>query len=418
MTKERAMRWLAAVAFLIPAAAWAQATHPAVAAPDLAALVKQLAAADFSVRTHAQEALDRLDVAAMPELQRLAAAERDPEVQAHLAAALVRLEDDAALLPTRVSWDFHEATRAEVVAAIEKAIGRKIDVRDEKGPDAIPVPERVTCHVENKPFWEAMAPLSEAAGFTVEHPQPWSGAISVVFGRKSDLSAMQVHGGFAWISQPWVFKGATAEQGIVRPITCLVDPHLQVIGGNGLTLSSAIDDQGVSLLPELPERRMMSMWTGMVYPVFVLPLKRGTGKTVSIRGLRKFIVTTREETADVTPEVGRIYSIAGQRVRVDRFISTPGKLDVSLDFQGREGGAADSGLRFCYGHFLVRDGQGQVLEDVPLIFGGPSGGFLIEKELPAGFTCRLVLTARTRTVEVPFEFKDLPLPEVKETQGK
>lgn len=395
------MRWPAMLTLLLSTAAWAQATAPNPTGPaDLPTLVRQLASPDFSTRTRAQILLEQLDPSAVGPLEKLATSEKDPEVKTRLAAAVLRLQDDAALLPTPVSWDLRDATRAQVVAAIEKASGRKIDVREETGPDALPIPELTTCHVANKPFWQAMVTLSEAAGFTVEYQ---TGAIGLVFGRKSDLSTLQTRGGFAWISQPWLYPGLQQAGFLHMPITCLVDPRIKVIGHSEITLTSGVDDRGESLLdrPTIGQSNLGN--PRVLYSMPVLPLRRGEGHAVTLRGAERFWVATREERAQIELDSNVTHHLAGQEMRV--FITQQsGNLRGTFNFK-----RLPAAPEHLLAEFIIQDAAGKELDRTE-VGDPPSMAVDFPREYPPGSRYLLVVTAREKTIEVPFEFKNLPLP--------
>ncbi|HVX85749.1 MAG TPA: hypothetical protein VH253_13285 [Phycisphaerae bacterium] len=382
--------------FATPAWAAAPATLPAT--------LHDLAAPDFRTRQAAQAALENAGLDALPALRHAAAIETDPEAKSRELAAIARLEDEAALLPTRVTWDFHDATRADMIAAIEKATGKPVDVQDDPHPDR-PIPKSVTLRIQNQPFWQAMASLSTAAAFNVKFPPPFGPCMTIVFGQKSDLAHLQLlsTGSFGWIRQPDLLPAVKMDAGYFRlPLTCLVDPHLKVIGHTPLHLDAATDENGNSLLPESQSNRLNIGNPRILYTSLAIPLTPTHAEVLSIRGHEHFIVATAEDTLEYPLTGQATRHLGGRDVSVSTS-SVNGHYKANFNFR-----ASPTAPPMLFAEFVLKDPTGKEL-DREEVGDPPQEGIEYPHDFAPGTRCFLTVASREVELDVPFNFDNIPL---------
>ncbi|HMP61128.1 MAG TPA: HEAT repeat domain-containing protein, partial [Gemmatales bacterium] len=142
---------------------------------------------EFAVRLEALTRLEGLGAEALPLLhQALQDSNQDVEVRRRLSELVARLEANAALQPTRVTLDCQDLPIREVVAELARQSGYKIELWPQGNANAGDEREKrvLTLQLKDVTFWEALHELCALGGLTFQ--EGWYGgdnrAIRLDFG--------------------------------------------------------------------------------------------------------------------------------------------------------------------------------------------------------------------------------------------
>lgn len=131
--------------------------------PAVAALVRNLGAADYKAREKAGRDLEALGDKALPHLRQALATSTSPEVTRRLAVLVGKMDHDRLVNPRRVTLAPKSRTAKELCDEIARQTGYRIEFQGNPGAgDA-----RHTAGFDNTPFWVAMDAVADLAGATV-----------------------------------------------------------------------------------------------------------------------------------------------------------------------------------------------------------------------------------------------------------
>ncbi len=436
---------------------------------DPSALVRQLASPRYARREAAGAELSRLGRAALPAL-RAALSDRDAEVRARASTILAGLEKSTLVEPTPIALDFRDVPIADALAEINRRAGLSLVLAGDRGGDL--AGRKLTLRsAEPLPFWTAIDRLCEAGGLHYEpagRPSHGRAEGSLVLddeprpspGPVSDSGPFRVHlGSLHYLSeidftQPRA--GAVAgndraasphDPARPRPVASrqfyiglqvAAEPRLSITTNGQVRLSSATDDRGRSLLiPASPGGFQHSAGYFGMNPSPSVRLRvdlerpEGQDRTIKIlRGTVPLIVAARKPgplEVSLASAAGKTFRNHEVSLTVGEFRPAEGQRPPTLDVTIRPLGAPAEPLDPGAGEPLayradspqsqveILDARGQAISWFP------SGTFY------AGEETRLTMTLISRgapavpatiryhgiiraPAEVPFEFRDVPIP--------
>ena len=402
----------------------------------LEVLISRLNADDWRAREAATKELVALGPDASPRLNQLIAETKDEEVRTRAAAATQQIGEAAFIGPSVVTLHLKDASAKQAFAELAKQCGvpgfrttpDKL-LEDEKLPTA-------DLDLVGVNYFVAMDALAEKYGLRLINsgdglrlmrgmgnggqmpgPQLYTGAFRLTCNSLSRSQTVQLR-------EPGAdgeMRGNETDQFYIQ-MTLSAEPKI-IFAGRQVQpkLDECTDDLGNSL--KLGERNAFYGSSGASLPI-MLPLsppKREASTIKALRGSLEVSVVSRVEVFEVGNAVeatnvskdvaGRLYTFKSMKRQGDNFT-------VSLSVSG--GSAADGYSRFNTATIDVSDADGKILAGIGN--GMNSSGRVSEMTIvyrktdanggetgdPVKFVWRL--PAETRTVVVPFDFKNIPLP--------
>jgi hypothetical protein len=415
----------------------AAATTTATAGnPGVEEWVRKLSADEWRTREEAQQALVALGDGAVERLRQLLKSAPDPETRARAESTLAQIDENRTSGPSSITLHFDQASPKDVLEEIKRQAG---DVSVGVWPDnlfAIRALPNITLHVDRQPFWVALKEFCLKAGLGSQMMGPDRGLMLLQGAGNDMMDGPSVFSGPFMV----VARRATemAEVAFARPnsgtrnmtleFAVLAEPKLQIVGHvYQARLTEVVDEAGNSLKSQAP---VFESFQADGSPLWLVQaqLSRtdspGSKKIARLRGSTRVVLQARSElweipnavqakglsktvgertyTVDaVTPLTASTYQV---RVTATRR-AVPNRMDNYV-------GLGTLKLTDAEGRELVRrtpDGGGG---------GGPDRinyTYLFDANAgnrPTGPPTKLSwrLPVETKTVEVPFEFTDLPLP--------
>lgn len=235
-------------------------------------LVQQLGAARFADREQAVRDLNALGPPALPALRR-ARQSPDPEVRTRAAQLVERIAFNQAMAPTRVPLHFRDRPLHEVLTELERHAGIPLRLDPRAGPALAARPVTLEAG-EPVPFWEAIGRLADDVHLRTDLRPLAAGPDSpeirstLVLEEAGDrLAPVVAWGPFRLKLQNLVERRELNLDPPARPLGdnpprpawtlngrlhLSAEPRLTVGPGGPVRLQAARDDQGRSLLPEPP----------------------------------------------------------------------------------------------------------------------------------------------------------------------
>ena len=421
----------------------AKPADPPTADPAIEALANQLADLDFQKREEAAKKLQALAVKGLPSLRALRN-HKDPEIRRRINDMIAALESAHLLQPKRLTLKFERKTAKEILEALAKETGFKIDTFG-----ALKEDEHFDFDWKDVPFWEAFDQLAQAAGLMI---QPSYGDDRLrVQAQDRSVPYVSYHGPFRVTADGFQElrtldfssfargKPAAKRQELFNlHLTVCSEPGMPLLSMSEAKITAAFDNDNNSLLPvagaqeELgtPFRnlrngryygggqRVMSLLTDT-------PLTRPSAKATTAKFIKGHIpvsVLLEQRPELVTDKLG---TAKGQKFRVgttqfvvEDVLEMPTK-QFQIKLSITEETATDPGWVNSLWHRLeVQDEKGNKLLNQGSSWG-PSGSNHVQITFtygqpgvaPAAKPAKLIYSVwTTLPAQVDFEFKDLPLP--------
>ncbi|MFQ3649766.1 MAG: hypothetical protein SNJ75_05485 [Gemmataceae bacterium] len=417
-------------------------------------LLSDLGDRDFAVRHRAQQQLIQIGPVVVPHLLPHLKA-RDIETRRRVLQMMKQLEQERDLAPRRVTATFHNAPLDQVLAALHW----QTDIKTKwLGEECKELP-RFTGRWDNATYWEAIEQITRQTktrpGFSEEMLDPNHPTMELVAGlwpSKRPVGFVCSHGRFR-------LQAIRISVHVERQLIDQDDPDhqppgmqvtLQVLGEPGVRIAqldpprlfSARDDRGRSLVPvpsassdDEPDEGPAAGQRGVPFRGRNLPDEVGTPiaetelaltrphpearRIAQLRGVLPALVVSRLRSQLLAKEIvrGVSFELRGQKQEIRNIWNTAGGKGLQLQIRP-------------VGRRVMRDGDDSEVEihDLPMLLEFrdeegrrcPSGitgslfaGFLVEVQPSAAgkrakqiYTCEPVV----RDMEIPFEFRDIPLP--------
>ncbi len=414
-----------------PAATTAPATQDARWAP----IIERLGDNDFAVREAAQKELDKTDWRQLDFLRSAAAAAQDPEIKARLAGRVTAIEEDLAANPPPISLTLKDASPQDVANAFSKILGTPLELwppGNGFGP-GFGGAGRIsfTLDTHEKPFWEVFFALAR------QHPlafQDMGNRIALTT-QGNNWHTPVIAGPLAVIPTDLVrthrvdLQNPQAQQPETLTLQCTfaLDPRLHIVKYSTPVFTQVKDDRGNDL--STPSGGGQVWEGGMAQRAMVqssatnlrLTEPRGT-RIVSAKGTTEVVVQIGEEKLEIAnadTKSGQSFQFAGRTFELKTLKADPiqKSVEFSVSISGGAGGAGGGLLNRIGGgagsapgiSFQILD-NANTLIDSNVINGGGIGGSTSGMPFVLPLKIRLATPTKTKTVTIPFELKDLPLP--------
>lgn len=435
----------------LSATAPAQTTKPTTQPIDpaaVAALVGQLGADDPATRDTARQHLAMMGLPVAPVLEKALAEAKDPDVRTSLEAIINDLPRYDRSVPTLVTVKLNGVSAKKAIDTITEQAGVSYGVsHSEFWRHARPKP--VTIDAKNQPFWAVMMDVMCQAGLSPESHGS-SAASQITIGQNNPRKV-----GPAWTGEGFYVSVTNAtrnhsiqfegpgkrEVSSSLSVRVLVDPRLTVIrGARGLLVTEALDEKGNSLIPSGQMRNLDEsldrpsfgcawMWDNHVQLKY-LPEQGQVLKRFKAKGLYEVIEKVQTWEVEVAKAEKAETTILDTTMTIDSLEkqNDGNRYEIKVSLKWKEPMIAlgrnrrENPMRDYFllqSMFKMVDAQGRQLRTDG---GGGGGGngkasytFNFSRNAgadPTGEAVKLILTVptETRKIELPIEFKDLPIP--------
>ncbi|HTW94826.1 MAG TPA: hypothetical protein VMD30_08540 [Tepidisphaeraceae bacterium] len=429
-----------------PALALGPATRPVappVADPSVAALIGELGDADFRARDSAENHLVDLGRSVEPSLRQAADNSQDLEIRNRAAAAIARIEQDIANAPTYITLHARAEEARQVMAEMSRQANITVSVMPQQMWNG-PADPRINLDLDHVPFWKALGEFCKQAGVW---PQPMgfpdNGTLTLFPAANSPLGGIcDDRGRFTIFASQLVRNrivtlnnGAVQRDDHLQLMVC-VDPKFRLLSHGMPHLDVAIDDKGnswaggVGLSPMFRGvyMPMESSWSfGALIPLQSPP--RPATKLSEIRGTIPALLATQIQTLevnDLAKQVGQTHNMGDRSVKIESWDATAGRCEVSLD----AGGSPRVLIRQPIGRgmMILIPQQQRLFDEVRTMQLLDANGQAVASFQGTRFdgthfvamfgfppadppvTLKWEYVVAKSTVQIPFEFKDIPLP--------
>lgn len=220
--------------------------------PGVAEWIAKLGSRSHVERELAMTELKKIGKKAIPELQK-ALKHREPEIRARSQALINFLQKVDRLAPTRVTLRAKNLTIGTLFDDISNQTGYKVDFYDNGQP------MRVSIHLKDVPFWEAMEAIASKSGLVLQ--SGW-GDRRIHFSQQSQSCPFtHVNGAFRitansishyrTVNLAYVDPavGASRNENLTLSFHVHSEPKLRILGYEEAKLTAAYDNLGTSMLP-------------------------------------------------------------------------------------------------------------------------------------------------------------------------
>ncbi len=227
---------------------------PAPIDATVAKLVADLGSEEYQVREKAGKELAKLGEKALPDLRRSLNATENLEVSRRLSVLIRKLDYDRLVNPKRVTLKMKDKSVKEILDAMAKQTGYKIEFSD-GGNDT-----KYSFEFDNTAFWPALDQVAKAAGLTVNSGYDDD---SVHLYRGNSVSPYVSYSGpfrlvASYISTSKNIQlsnlspngfGNRGQEYINMSFQIFSEPKNPILGVNQVELLTAEDETGASLIP-------------------------------------------------------------------------------------------------------------------------------------------------------------------------
>lgn len=393
-------------------------------------MANDLSAEEFATRQKAEDALVALGPPATPKLQRLLETASDEEVRSRLQSAIKRIADQTRIGPTLITLQLKDASAKDAFDAVSAQLPAPLKVQGEHVFQG--VTDKVTLDCVNEPFWSVMLKLTEQTGIGFTSGQG-NNELSVIGVRTPPPH--QISGAFLVRAESaqrtysiQYANGNATSSDFNMVFSVWPDPKMQVAAGptaRSVRITRAEDDQGREMLDN---QGVAGGWRTSSAINFTIRLrtKNADAKKLAILTGSVFVpinlsfATVRHDK--LTEETEQ--KVSDMRVRILPVVKVNDRR-YQIKITLYRDGASDE-LWTLVNHSIfstvrVEDSEGRVLDraewgsnsvdgialEGTVNFNRPTRG----AEEP-GEPAKLIWTIpiESREIEVPFEFRDLPLP--------
>ena len=418
---------------------------------DVKRMIEDLGSDDWRAREKAGRDLAAKGEKALPHMRKALLATDNPEVQRRLAVLVRKMDRDRLVEPKRVTYTAKDKPAKDVFDEIAKQTGYKIEFGG-GGSDA-----KYSFEFNNTPFWQAVDAVANAAGFTVyaeygdetirvynqDSVNPYVAyagpfrfvATNIQTNRNVQLSGISRRG-----------NNARANEYMSLSFQIQSEPKNPMLGTTQPELTEAKDDLGGSLLP--PQERNNGFRSSNYYnggyrghnTYMSVNLTRGDRAATTLKSLKGRIgivllagAVTELSVTDPLKVKKKTFAGRTTEIELDAVTEdanqkgtylvtltakklTPGDPDRGEDYawgqnlwQRLELSDEKGNKYFCYGPNTHNPNGGTV--QLVVAFGPEDRRTGRPATVKFGPPKKLVLNEwLTVTHEVPFEFKDIPLP--------
>jgi hypothetical protein len=415
-----AVMWLAFCAACVVSASEIPASQPTIPTPDQ--VINQLNSGDWRQRQETIRQLVELGAEAQPVLHELKSRNLDFEARKNLELAITRIEESRLMGPSLITLHVKDAAPGGVFASLSRQAGAPLATWPDKLWDEANWP-KLTLDYDRRPFWEVIAELGKQLQVDYLTTEPQEIRISRDSGHPP--GGTFVSGAFLITADPIVFRN-----GMNIEVSVYGEPKVVVTRASSFKLERAEDDHGNPLLPQT-SRRMFGRRFRTGSRQLPMPFQRPPDEVNRIGRLKGTINVVVQTVTDVW-EVRDPASMSASTRVID---SVPVTLESFVPARaGGEGyellanlppgfnsrGTQDEITELIRNRMKVLDENGRALTLKMVDSRGTNEG----AEITADFTpvnapeggrigppAKILwdIPTETRTVVVPFDFKELPI---------
>lgn len=373
-------------------------------------VLRQLGSADFAVREAGQKALAGAGWGEIGVLRTLAAGAGDAEVRARLMRRVGELEEAAALDPPPITLHIHDGEPSDVAEALTKATGVKWGWVN-NGLAA----SHYNLDAVDEPLWDVVLKLSRQSPLVL---RGWD-EMSLWRQEPGTVNGVRV-GGYLFAPELLVRLTVADPQQLPGPkvmpsrlaftYAMMVDPRMQVIRRSWPSLTSVVDDHGNVLCAEKPritELRDSEQETISEEARAELKVFPESTRIVSAKGTVRCVVQTVGARAEIDlAKWGAAPVMIGDKVVVFSNYEATAQ-QVRLQVNVSAGSDEAKALLGDSVRLRLLDGAGGVLQASHV-----RGHVDISIDRPVKLPVMAIVSGpvKAQVVDMPFEFKDLPLP--------
>jgi hypothetical protein len=427
-------------------------TSKPVTASSVPQLIEQLANKDFRVRDTASKAIASLGVDALPELQK-GRSHADPEVRRRLDELIPPLERTLTLMPKRVTLHMTNKSIGDVLKELTRQTGYKL-APWEGQPNAAGGKAVYTFHFDKLPFWEALDKVCEASGMVLQ--QNYWGDDSLHFILQDSYVPFNYYlGPFKVMATGFAYnrtnnfgqlprnplqavvpgQGQQGSESLTVSLTIAVEPKLPIIRVGMVKLTVAEDEEKHSMLPN-GDASPNAMWNQRFYygggyrsffhqaqASLVWPSK-SSRVVKTLKGLIPVTLLADQKPAIVTEKLtaskGKKFKVGAASFHIEDVAELPGKqyqVKMSITEDSNDNSGDYTRINSLQQRIELLDSKGNKHHFYfnNIANNSPTSIQLTMTVQPAGPnlgppTKLLYYAWVLMEHEVPFEFKDLPLP--------
>jgi hypothetical protein len=410
---------------------------PAIPVDRVKAAVAGLAASDFEVREKAHAEILAMGEKGFPQLKGAQSTVTDAEARRRLAVIVQKLDFDRLSTARKVTLVTDRITAPNALKQIAHSAGYRF--RAEGLGEEIEKKKVYSFNLKDKPFWEATDAICNASGLGLQVEE--DGTIrafnqdayspNVSYSGPFRIVANQIHAsrylqlsGLSRQALP-----ASTPESLSLNMTVFAEPKTTIVGTRGPTLVKIIDEWGKTV-PQPPIDQNTSYYGGSGYKGFAQNLHLGFSrpakdatKLKEIRAKAQLIVLTETRpdavVNDLPKSKGKKYRGQSADIEITDVAEANGTATVTATITNPTGNPNDyQWVNSLWQRFEVTDAKGEKFtvnitstsynsaQQVTVTFQAtPNDG--IKCGPPATFT---LVEWVTRTVDVEFAFKDVPLP--------
>ena len=387
---------------------------------DLADIIRRLASESYKDREAAQRELDKITARQIDSLRQWAATTMDEEAKARLLQRIQTLQMQIKSDPPNLTLTLRNASLVTMTEALSKAAGISIELSP-RGID--PDNYQYSIAVRDQPFWEVMAALSRQHGLQL---RSFSGKFAIT-PADATLNNLVRIGPFAVLPSS-IIKSQVVNlqneagrqvqpQQVTLGCTLAIDPRMTVAAYLDPVFTEILDDAGNVLYRQAPAEPSRDNWKCYGPSYFWscsarLSLPDHPGKSItSAKGVGRFILETASERLEITgleSKLNQPIHIDGRELIFTAYSDKNDRITLSASVREEPGvepvgpGPAQATLTFV-------DATGQTI-GTTRIFASTFGASVAGRfTLPLKVV--ISVPTATRQVLVPFELKNLPLPQ-------
>lgn len=402
---------------------------------EVAAVVGRLSSEGFRDRQRAEDELVGMGPDVLPQLRKAAGEALDEEVRSRLESAMARIAQQAQFGPSLITLKLTDAPAKEAFEQLFQQAGAELRVEPEGYLDREEI-GKVTIDVEKRPFWEVLGELSRQTSMDLQPGGNTGLVLRPGSARPADqpvvyAGPMMIRAESATRTSMIQFgQGGAVNKSFTVQFVGLLEPKLG--GGSpnaaGVKIEAMLDAEGK---PVENNPQASNVWGGVGGQVSFnirLPAEKDLGGKLSLlRGVLSVPVTTKYETLEIDKLEGidnTTHQLGPLRIEI-KSLAKEGDRMHKLTIAIHRDGATDELWRQVthqlFGQIRLLDandnefnaggwgssGDGTKLEgNITFSRVNRRGG--AEPGEPAKLRWRVGVEGRT--IDVPFEFKDLAMP--------
>jgi len=393
---------------------------------EVLALVNDLTSDEYAVRESAQQKIEKMGDAVVPQLRQMLDGPLPDEARARIRAAIGRIDEAREFGPSVITLQCHDAPLRNVLEDFAKQADADMGVHRREIQDYLQS-RKITLNLNHADFWTALQAIESASGL---HSRPDNDGRLILdnmegfFGQMGDRSLALVAGPCLIVPQSMNYSMQFGQ----RPVLFIqlwagIEPKLHAVGSIQSTwLRECVDDKGHSLMvPAFPGGYSYGpnqWWIPLTANLRVVP---GMGtKIARLKGELDFAVQLKSEPIEVdnllsAQNVTR--SAAGGAITVERCSAENGQYRLHLLISAAPTSPIMASIANPYASLRVLDAKDQTLQlagtsrsndsdgriTLVLMYVANAGGVGPPKRL------KWEVTTEARQMTVPFEFHNLPL---------